>query len=219
MELFEWAFIVPILGWLAREIWSNISQNKFMRKQSENEHLYFKKRLIFEQKHEIYKELNIKLKKMIGIMNDFQFFDSTILRIYEEAVEGYARNNDLFHIETYNDLYEHYEKDEEFRAEINLNHRSNLASQFCFDFSNYVSEQNYILTKDENEILFKINGLEIELLNYISDWQKKWEKDMTYSERKEELLTLFGDEYTKKFKVLEELMYDFMEIIRKEMFM
>lgn len=219
MEWAGWFLTLPLTGWLIKEIWTNISQTRFMRKQTENEHLYFKKRLIFEQKNEIYKELNLKVKIMVGAMNDLQFFENKILRIYDEAIEEYAKNNDLYHYEIYNDVYNHYVTDEEFRAEVNLNHRSNLARQFHFDFSNYVSEQNYILTKEENEILFKINSLETDLLNYISDWVKIWEKDMSYSERKEELLTLFGDEYTKKFKVLEELMYDFMEIIRKEMFM
>lgn len=219
MEWFEWAFILPILGWLGREIWSNVSQTNFMRKQSKNEHQYFKKRLIFEQKNGIYKELNLKLKKMVGVMNDFRSLDSEISKIHDDVIEEYARNNDLFHYEIYDDVYEHYEKDEEFRVEVNLNMRSNRMNQLHLEFSNYVSEQNYILTKDENEILFKINMVEIELSNYISHWKKIWKKEVSYSERKEEILTLFGDEYNNKFKDLEELMYEFMEIIRREMFM
>lgn len=218
MEWAGWLFSLPIMGWLFKEVWTNIAQTKFMKKQTENEHLYFKKRLIFEQKNEVYKELNQKIKKMVGSFNGYQNVKEIMESYYVETFNQYVEDHNFTDEENYISASKTYQTPM-YRTEINLNYRNAQTKKLHFEFSNCVSLQNYILTKRENEILFEMNINAVEMMKYINQWRDVWNEDLSYSERKDKILEVFGDEYYNKFLRLEHLMYEFMEEIRKEMFM
>lgn len=219
MEWLGWIFSLPLVGWLVKETWTNITHTKMMKKQSENEHTYFKKRLVFETKSSIYKELNQKIKKMIGSLNDYRDIEKIMTSYYPKKFEQYVNDNGYTKINLYSAAENNYKYDEEVRAEINLNYHFRSMEKLQFDFSNYVSLQNYILTEKENEILLELNNSALEMIRYIEGWKEIWEKEVVFNERKNEIIDMFKVDYNNKFSNIEKLMYEFMEEIRKEMFM
>ena len=218
MEWLGWIFSAPLVAWLGKEVWSNVTHTKIMKKQAESEHLYFKKRLIFEQKHEVYREIYKRLKHMVGSMNDFQFFDDRVMKINHDAVNYHilTLEGDDTYVDTAN-FIDQYNYDESIRLKINLNHYFNLIESKYLEFSNYVSEQNYILTKEENEIVSKIINCRKEIYDYIKQSRSILDDDSDH--KVDRVREYFAKPYVEKFEKIDCLTYDFSDTIRAEMFL
>lgn len=209
---------VTLTGWLIKEIWSNVTQTRFMRRQYENEHQYFKKRLIYEQKNEIYKELYKRLKHMVGVMNDFQFFDERVMLKNQDAMNHHVLsvkvNDETFDSAKFVDEYNNIER---VRLEVNLNYYFVLLNDKYLGFKNYVSEQNYILTQEENNVIYEIDNCYSKLYRYIEECLYNFKEDVRDPVIETE--KHFGISYSERFKELDELTYKFAHTIRKEMFL
>lgn len=218
MEWVGWVLTLPLTGWLIKEIWSNVTQTRFMRRQYENEHQYFKKRLIYEQKNEIYKELYKRLKHMVGVMNDFQFFDERVMSKNQDAVNHHVLsvkvNDETFDSAKFVDEYNNIER---VRLEVNLNYYFVLLNDKYLGFKNYVSEQNYILTQEENNVIYEIDNCYSKLYRYIEECLYNFKEDVRDPVIETE--KHFGISYSERFKELDELTYKFAHTIRKEMFL
>ncbi|WP_271397831.1 hypothetical protein [Salinicoccus roseus] len=153
MEWLGWIFSIPVIGWLIREIIGNISKTKFIKMQLSVEHDYYKKRLLFDNKFEFYKDVYAKMRKFHGGLAAFEHksINRTLLAVQNDAItkqKDYlsvagSKENDL------NRFVKDYNSCEIIRIAPNYDMTIQKIEDTRKDLNNYVSIYKFMFSEEE----------------------------------------------------------------------
>lgn len=206
-------------AWLAKELWSGYTKEKFLRKQASIEHDYFRKRLLYETKNDIYKKVYFNLKLVQGTFYTFESknFDYNFKGYQQKALDNYKQYSTSSKVKIEENILD-YTKNDIHRFKINYDLSMQSIIDALRDYNNYLSEIEYMLDKKELKILMTFKNYSNNLKEEVQESQKHFEikdKYKSYNSLKCE----FQEEYEKKCSKLDEIIEEFNEIIKRNLFL
>lgn len=229
MEWSDWAFIVPIVAWLSREIWGNISKNKLIEKQANTEHEYYKKKFIFEQKNEFYKEMFRLLRYSQGSVYAFtnEALYNSLRTTQIESIDRAIRTNKNDEDFDANIFTKEYLNNEYERIIPNFDNIAQKVLDSTKELNNFAAINKYMLTEEEGEIYEKYYlklvelKLHVDVLNKSIEskaLEKKLETELEKRDLYEDFKKHFDKRYAEKVAELEMYINEFEKQIRKSFF-
>lgn len=221
MEFFDWAFIVTIIGWVIREVWASVSRDTTIKKQANIEHEYYRKRLIFEHKHEFYKDVYHKLREYQGALVAFDRsrIKRTLTTVQLDAKENYIDylkeegKNENF-IKKFEELYS---SNLLYRVDANYDMTMQKIEDSRSNLQNFLSVNKFMLNEEEDEIIRSFYKLSEQMEIFISKSEPILE-DTHPVQRYQKLVNHFNNLYNEAFKLSDILVDDFEKCIRKSIF-
>lgn len=221
IEWAGWLFTLPLTGWLIKEVWTNISQNRFMKKQAGIEHDYYQKRLLFENKHDFYKEVYQRLRKYQGGLVAFELslIQRTLTTYQLDAKEHFieflidAGKNES-DIEYFEKLYA---TSEISRVDANYDMTMQKIEDGRNNLNNFLSVNKFMLSEKEDKVIRNFSELGLGMERFIEKSEAILREEHPI-QKYQKLVNHFNGTYTEACIELNNLVDDFEEIIRNTLF-
>lgn len=211
-------FLVGVT-WFGKELYSNYSKGKLINKQANIEHDYFRKRLQYEAKYEVYKDIYQKAKILQGTFYTFDAkkFNYNFTGYQEKALTHYAMYSSDTEIKK-DKMKRLYESDKDSRYILNFSLSLQEIRDAKKEFNNVVSANDLLYDEVETKKL-----LEIE--RYTNILIKNIEKKGEYidlenpSNNYYDFRNQFNQKYNDLSKKLDKMINDYKNIAKDKLFM